>query len=169
VSDPIADKLNREATAAKDLIAAIRAEYADDDLVHDATEGETSMMEAIDAALIEIDECEAIVAGCKAQSDVLLGRARKFDQRKDRVRALIEQAMLIADLPSAKRPTATVTVKRTPPKAIVADESLIPSQYFKPQPPKLDKRALADALKAGETIPGATLSNGGTTIQINRK
>ena len=168
MSDPIADKLNREATAAKDLIAAIRAEYADDDLVHDATEGETSMMEAIDAALIEIDECEAIIAGCKVQADVLIGRARKFEQRKDRVRALIEQAMLIADLPTAKRPTATVTVKRTPPKPIVADESLIPSRFFKSPPPVIDKAAINSAVKDGETIPGVTFDNGGISLQVRR-
>ena len=43
--------------------------------------------------------------------------------------------MLIADLPTAKRPTATVTVKRTPPKPIIADESLIPSRFYKqPRP-----------------------------------
>jgi hypothetical protein len=168
MTDPIADKLRREADAAKALISAIRADYDDADLVHDATEGETSLMEAIDAALAEIDECEVIVAGCKAQSEVLMGRAHKFSQRKDRVRALIEQAMLIADLPTAKRPTATVTVKRTPPKPIIADESIIPARFFKSPPPVLDKVSINAAVKDGETIPGVTFDNGGVSLQIRR-
>ena len=168
MSDPIADKLRREADTAKGLIAALRQDYDDADLVHDATEGETSLMEAIDAALAEIDDCEAIVAGCKVQSEVLMGRAAKFDARKARVRALIEQAMLIADLPTAKRPTATVTVKRTPPKPIIADESLIPAKFFKTPPPVLDKTAINAAVKDGETIPGVTFDNGGISLQVRR-
>ncbi len=168
MTDPTADRLRRAADAARDLIAAIRADYDDEKLVHDMAEGETSIMEAIDAALSEIDDCEAIVAGCKAQADILLSRASKFDARKDRIRALIEQAMLIADLPSAKRPTATVTVKRTPPKPVIFDESLIPAIYFKAPPPVLDRAAVNAAAKDGASIPGVTMSNGGISLQIRR-
>jgi len=168
MSDPIAERLRREADAAKGLIASIKADYDDADLVHDVAEGETSIMEAIDAALSEIDGCEAIVAGCKVQSDVLLDRARKYDARKDRIRALIEQAMLIADLPTAKRPTATVTVKRTPPKPVISDESLIPARFFKTPAPVLDKTSINAAVKDGEAIPGVTMDNGGISLQIRR-
>lgn len=168
MSDPIAERLRREADAAKGLIASIKADYADDDLVHDAAEGETSIMEAIDAALAEIDDCDVIVSGCKAQSEVLLDRAKKYAARKDRIRALIEQAMLIADLPTAKRPTATVTVKRTPPKPVISDESLIPAKFFKTPDPVLDKTAIHSAAKGGETIPGVIMDNGGISLQIRR-
>jgi len=125
-------------------------------------------MEALDAALAEIDECEAIVSGCKAQADVLLGRAKKFEQRRDRIRALIEQAMTIADLPTAKRPTATMTVKRTPPQPMIADESLIPSAYFKTPAPVIDKAAINAAIKDGATIPGVHMDNGGISLTIRR-
>ncbi len=168
MNDIVADRLRKEADAAKGLIAEIRREHDDDELVHDTAEGETSIMEAIDLALAEIDDCESIVAGCKAQSEVLLSRASKFAQRKDRVRALIEQAMLIADLPTAKRPTATVTVKRTAPKPIIADESLIPAKFFRVPPPVLDKVAINAAVKDGESIPGVQLDNGGVSLQIRR-
>lgn len=168
MSDPLADKIAREASAAKGLIAELRADGFDDEVLHDMAEGETSIMEALDAALAEIDECEAIEAGCKAQSDVLLGRASKFAARKARIRALIEQAMLIADLPAAKRPTATVTVKRTPPKPMIADESLVPTRFFKTPPPVLDKAAVNAAAKGGEAIPGVILDNGGISLQIRR-
>ena len=132
MSDPLANNIAKHAMAARDLIASLRSDgHEDEDLHHDMAEGETSIMEAIDAALSGIDDCEAIVAGCKAQSDVLLSRASKFAARRDRIRALIEQAMLIADLPTAKRPTATVTVKQTAPKPVITDESLIPSKFFK--------------------------------------
>jgi hypothetical protein len=45
----------------------------------------------------------------------------------------------------------------------------VPAGFWRRGDPKLDKKALLDALKAlpkGEHIPGAELSNGGATIQI---
>lgn len=168
MADPVADKLAREASAAKGLIADLRGDGFDEDTQHDMAEGETSIMEAIDAAIAEMDECAAIVAGCKAQAEVYNSRASKFSARADRIRGLIEQAMVIADLATVKRPTATISVKKTPPKPMVTDESLIPSQFFKPQPPKLDKAAINDAIKAGETVAGVQLDNGGISLQIRR-
>ena len=166
MSDPIADQLRRQADAAKALIQSLRGE--DEDTIHDTTEGATGIMEAIDAALSEMDECAAIVAGCKAQISVYQDRATKFDMRATRIRALIEQAMTIADLPTAKRPTATVTVKRTPPKPIIADESLIPSRFFKTPAPVLDRAAINAAVKDGETVPGVQMDNGGISLKIRR-
>lgn len=166
MSDPVADALRRQAEAAKALIASLHDD--DPDLVHDMAEGSTGIMEAIDMAIAEMDECDAITAGCKAQVAVYEERASKFAARKQRVRALIEQAMLIADLPTAKRPTATVTVKRTPPKPIIADESLIPSRFYKQPPPVLDKTAINEAVKGGETIPGVAMDNGGISLQVRR-
>lgn len=168
MTDPVADRLAREALAAKGLIAELRADGYDEDTQHDMAEGETSIMEAIDAALAEMDECAAVVAGCKAQAEVYNSRALKFSARADRIRGLIEQAMLIADLAIAKRPTATISVKRTPPKPMVSDESLVPSRFFKPQPPKLDKAAINEAVKAGETVAGVQMDNGGVSLQIRR-
>ena len=164
--DPVADALRRQAEAAKALIASLHDD--DPDLVHDMAEGSTGIMEAIDMAIAEMDECDAITAGCKAQVAVYEERASKFAARKQRVRALIEQAMLIADLPTAKRPTATVTVKRTPPKPIIADESLIPSRFYKQPPPVLDKTAINEAVKDGEAIPGVAMDNGGISLQVRR-
>jgi hypothetical protein len=166
MSDPIADRLRREADVAKGLIASL-AEYGDD-VLHDMAEGETSIMEAIDAALVEIDECDAIIAGCKAQIEVYSDRSAKFGQRRDRVRSLIEQAMLISGLPTAKRPVATLSVKSTPPKPTIVDESLIPSKFFKQPLPVLDKLAINKAAKDGETIPGVQMDNGGVSLQIRR-
>lgn len=166
MADPIANKLRREADAAKSLIASL-ADYGED-VVHDMAEGETSIMEAIDAALVEMDECAVIVAGCKAQMAVYDERRAKFDQRQTRIRTLIEQAMLIADLPTAKRPAATVTVKKVPPKPVIADESLIPSRFFNQPAPVLDRVAVTKAAREGEAIPGVQMDNGGISLQIRR-
>ena len=63
-------------------------------------------------------------------------------------------------------PTATLSIKAVPAKAEITDEALLPSKFFKAQDPKLDKKAVLDALKAKEDVPGAVLSNGGETLSI---
>jgi hypothetical protein len=48
---------------------------------------------------------------------------------------------------------------------IITNEGAIPNDYFRIKY-EANKTAIKAALEAGETIEGATLSNGGTTIQI---
>ena len=166
MTDPTANKLRREADAARSLMQEL-SDY-DEDTRHDMAEGETSFFEAIDAALFEIDQCAEIVAGCKAQIEMYQARKSKFEGRADRLRGLIEQAMVVADISSIRRPMATLTVKATKPAPIVNDEAAIPARFWKPQPPKLDKTAINQAVKDGETIAGVSMTNGGTSLQIRR-
>lgn len=158
--------LRREADAARGLIAALGE--MDDATRHDTIEGETGLHEAIDAALAEIDECGAIEAGCGHVVETYQKRAANAKNRAQRIRGLIEQAMLIAEVSTIKRPTGTLTVKAIPPKAKPVDDALIPVRFWIPQPPKLDLKAISDAFKAGETIPGVSTDNGGTSLQIRR-
>jgi len=89
-------------------------------------------------------------------------------RRADIRRALIASALEIAELKKLETPAGTIFVRAFAPKAIINDESAIPSDYFETPAPKLNKSAVAAALKEGRDIPGATLSNGGSTIQIRR-
>jgi hypothetical protein len=77
-------------------------------------------------------------------------------------------AMSMAELAKLELPQATLSRKRTPPKAIVTSEVDLPARFYVEQNPKLDKKAVLDALKAGEKIPGAELSNGGESLQLRR-
>lgn len=166
MSDPVANKLRREADAARSLMQELLGH--DEETRHDTAEGETSFFEAIDAALVEMDQCAEIVAGCAAQIEVYNARQTKFNARAERLRGMIEQAMVIADIPSVRRPCATLTVRETKPAPIIADEAAIPTKFWKPQPPKLDKTAINQAVKDGEAIPGVNMTNGGTSLQIRR-
>lgn len=159
------EEIERQAIAAKSLIAEISSD--DDELNHDMVEGETNLFEAIERALEEIQECEVIIAGVADMAKRLSDRKTRATKRAERLRGLIDQAFQMAELKSHVFPCATITTKAVPPKVIVSEESEIPSEFFKPQPPKLDMAALKDALKSGP-VAGASLSNGGTTIQIRR-
>jgi hypothetical protein len=159
--------IRNEAEAAKELLANIRDVIADDDEAReDAIEGETNLKEAIGAAVMRVAEIDALSEAIKAQADKLRSRRDRLDNQADLLRAAIASAMQTAEIDKLELPTHTLTVKATPPKAVITDEAAIPSRFFVPQDPKLSLKAVGDALKAGEQVPGATLSNGGSTLQI---
>ncbi len=164
-------ELTEQAKAAAGIMGVLRARDMDDDadLVLDTVEGETGFLEAIDRALNEIDACAVIVMGCKAVVSTINDRSKRAEDRLEKVRAAIEQALLIADV-SEKivRPTATITMRKIKPAWVVDDESQIPAAFFVPQPPRLDKKLLK-AKATTETVPGCHVDNGSVSLIIRRK
>ncbi|PDT55467.1 siphovirus Gp157 family protein [Sinorhizobium americanum] len=165
----------RQTEAAKSLLSSLRNQGVDDDaeLVADAIEGETNLVEAISAAIAQLDECDVLIAGLKAKESEFEARRKSIERRSERVRALIEQAMLATDQTSLKLPTATLSLTKRAAALIVTEEADIPAKYWIEQPrpaPKLDKKALtADLREANATIPGATLDNGSFSLTVRRK
>jgi len=188
--------LRQETEAAKALLAGIRDMIPDGDmsLLLDTLEGETDLLEAIDLALSEIDETEVLISGLKEKEGQFLARRRAMEERVRRFRGLIEQALAVTEQQKLRRPTATLTLRKLPVDVVVLSEADIPAEYFVPQPPpppKLDKKALKQALEAREmkvsfaasfddagmraaalaalpAIPGAALDNGGVSLQVRR-
>ena len=50
-----------------------------------------------------------------------------------------------------------LAIRQSPPSVEVAPGAKVPEQYLIPQDPKVNKRALLEARKAGEEIPGVRL------------
>lgn len=158
-----------QAEAAADLAAMIREREDDDEeLIADSIEGETSLIEAIDAALDEIDHLEAIEAGCKQKAEMFTDRARRASTRRDRIKSAIEQALVRTEQKTLRLAAATLTLREVKSSVIIEDEAAIPSEFWKPQPPKLDKKALNEAAKEGK-VAGTGMSNGGVAISIRRQ
>lgn len=180
-----AAKILREQLA--DLVAS------DPEFVRDMIEGETTLHEQIAALVASEREDRAIAEGTSRLMDRLKARKTQIEVRADTKRTLITQAMVIGELNTIDTPAGRVTLKTVPPACIVTEESDIPTRFWKSPAPTLDKKSLADALKARSAafadaakiedpgvraaalaeadaehpeIPGATLSNGTRTIQI---
>lgn len=165
--------LRRETDAARDLLAVMRDYGAADDevLVADAIEGETGLLEAIAAALDEIDDAEVLILGGKAKIDQIGTRVSAEEKRVERLRSAIERAMVAAEQPAVRLATATLSISRRKPQPVIDNEADIPARFFTlppPPPPKLDKKALAEAL-AIEAVPGAHLDNGSISLTVRRK
>jgi len=91
-------------TEAVAILRASLADCEDEALVIDTIEGETSFLEAVDKLLEIIVEADALETGAKAAASAMNARADRFAQRAERARALLEQALTIADLKKVERP-----------------------------------------------------------------
>lgn len=165
-NDAVGRDVLREAEAARDLISALLAD--DDALNHDMVEGETSFLETIAAAIAEMDECDVMADGIKAKVEAFSARLRRVEDRIDRLRGLIEQALVISGIPTVKLDVATLSIKELPPKPIVTDEAAVPAAFWRQPEPVLDRDAIRKAFKAGENIPGVSASNKTVSLQIRR-
>lgn len=157
----------RETEVAKSLLANMAAVIADDEEARAGTiEGETGLFEAIEAGVARIAEIEALDEAIAARMKALGDRKKRLGNQAELLRAAIHEAMASAELRKIELASATLSLRPTPASVTVLDEADIPSDYWTPQPPKLDRRALLKALKDGAAIPGASLSNGGETLSI---
>jgi hypothetical protein len=162
--------LHIQGEAARALLLNIKDVVEDDaEMIETAIEGETNLKEAISAAVDRILELDAHEEAITAQIKALSERKERFAHQSERIKAAIHVAMSQAELRKIELPQATLGVRAVPPKCEITDEAEIPSRFWKPQDPKLDKKAVLDALKGKEEVPGAVLSNGGETLSIGRK
>lgn len=162
--------LELEAEAARSLLANIRSVIeGDEDATVDAIEGETNLIEAITLAVDRISEIEALEDATKARLDALKSRKDRLSRQGENIRTALASALGTAGLKKLELPIATISMRPVPPKAQIVSEADIPSNFWKPQDPKLDLKAIGDALKAKTDVPGAILSNGYDTVALRWK
>lgn len=144
-------------------------EDCDPVLLLDTIEGETNLAEACAFVLEQTHEDEILIEGLDAKIKELQTRKGRMEKSVETRRNVILMAMDKAGLQTIRSPLGTMTARPTPPKATITDEALIPARFWKPSDPRLDRAAVVEALKAGEAVPGAALSNGGLTLSIRIK
>lgn len=164
-----ARKLHVETEAAKRLHYRLLELTDDEEATRDTIEGETNLHEAIRGALLSIEDDQALVDGIGCRMGDLSYRGQRLQARIEAKRKLVEEAMQAGSITKLETDIATVSLRAVPPKLIITNEALIPPSYLIPQPPKIDKASIKDALANSTPVPGAELSNGGTSIVIRRK
>ncbi|MDE2165839.1 MAG: siphovirus Gp157 family protein [Alphaproteobacteria bacterium] len=142
---------------------------ADDETLRDTLEGLSSLPEVLSAVIRAYLEDLSLAAALGMRIADMQERLARFEARAERKRALVTQVMERAELKKLQEPEFTVSLRTVPPGLVVSDEAQIPTDYWKPQPAKLDKKGLLASLNAGQAIPGAGLGNGGTTISVRTR
>ena len=169
MADNVTYDLRQQAEAARALIANFNDILGDDeDAKLDAIEGETDLLETVDIALNRILLLESLEEGLKIHANNISDRRSRMKKQAEFLRTAIGVALAQSDITSLELPMATLSRKAVPVSAIITEEADLPSEFLKTEV-KVDKSAVLKALKAGDEVPGATLSNGGETIQIRKR
>lgn len=96
-------------------------------------------------------------------------RLSRIDARAEKKRVVITSVMERANIRTLAEPDFTASLRAVPPALAIADEATIPEPYWRPQPPKLDRKKLLAALGAGHAVPGASLGNGGSILSVRTR
>lgn len=149
----------------------LRSEFPaiDDATLRDTLEGISDLPEILAAVLRSQLDDLALATALRSRLADMQARVSRLEDRAEKKRALVSSVMERADLRKLTEPDFTVSLRPTPAPLIVTAEAEIPQAYWKPQPPKLDRKALLAALAAGERVPGAGLGNGGVTIAVRTR
>jgi hypothetical protein len=81
-------------------------------------------------------------------------RLERLETRAKRKRQLAFRTMTEADVAQLEQPDFTASLRQAAPALRVVAEDKIPAAYWKPQPFKLDRQGLLQALKTGTAIEG---------------
>jgi len=149
----------------------ILAEYQeiDEGTLRDTVEGLTSLPEALASVVRSYLDDLSIAAALGLRIGGMQERLHRVEARAEKKRAIIAAVMERADIKKLAEPDFTASLRAVPPSLVVGDEREIPEVFWKPQPPKLDRRGLIAALTSGQAVPGASLGNGGMTLTVRTK
>lgn len=150
-------------------ILASKMRDLDDDALIDTVDGMTNLSEMlaeiIRSRLDDLGLCEALRGRIREMQE----RLGRLSGRADHKQGLVAATMEDVGLTKVVEPDFTLSLRTQSPRLVVTEESTIPAEFWRPQSPKLARQALLAALKAGETVPGAVLDNGGMTIAVRTK
>lgn len=86
-------------------------------------------------------------------------RAKAIEARADRLREYLSSNMQACGIQKIEGPGITLSFRKSS-AVVIDDEAQIPAEYMRQKPapaPEPDKVALAAAMKAGATVPGARI------------
>jgi len=141
----------------------------DEQTITDTLEGLSGDIEqkAINLAKL-IRNIEAETSAIRSAVDDMVKRANAEEAKAKRLRDYLKYCLQQAEIRKVSCPFFVVSLKATPAAVVIDDEKLIRGNLMvwpPAPPPKPDKRAIADVIKAGEEVAGAHLESG-TRLEI---
>ena len=96
----------------------------------------------------------------------------RFDRLQDRAskrRQIAKDVMIDLDIKKITAPDFTVSVRPGMPALLVLDEAAVPSIFWQPSAPKLNRQGLLNELKEGAEIGGVALSNSEPVLSVRTR
>src|SRR3974390_3482060 len=141
----------------------------DEQTLADTVEGLTDVHEILAAIVRAALADEALASGLKGRITEMEERRERLEERALKRRQIVKDTMIELDLKKLTAPDFSVSIRPGMPALLVIDEAAVPSIYWEPREPRLDRQGLLAELKQGAEITGVTLSNPEPVLSVRTK
>ena len=165
------DQLYFAATTYRVVRERIRAQdpELDEQTLTDTVEGLTDLHEILAAIVRAALADEALATGLKGRIAEMQERLERLQERAAKRRQIVKDTMVELDLKKLTAPDFGASIRPGMPALLVIDEAAVPSIYWEPREPRLDRQGLLAELKQGAEITGVTLSNPEPVLSVRTK
>jgi hypothetical protein len=154
--------------ALRERIRALEPEL-DEQTLTDTVEGLTDLHEILAAIVRAALADEALATGLKGRIAEMQERLERLQERATKRRQVVKNTMVELDLKKLTAPDFSASIRPGSPALLVIDEAAVPSIYWEPREPRLDRHGLLAELKQGAEITGVTLSNPEPVLSVRTK
>ena len=154
--------------AVRERIRALEPEL-DEQTLSDTVEGLTDLHEILAAIVRAALADEALATGLKSRIAEMQERLERLQERATKRRQIAKDTMVELDLKKLTAPDFSASIRPGMPALLVIDEAAVPSIYWEPREPRLDRQGLLAELKQGAEITGVTLSNPEPVLSVRTK
>jgi hypothetical protein len=141
----------------------------DDEAWLASLESETKFEELVTQLVRRIDDSKALAEGTAGRLTELQERKARLLHRMESLRNLLFKLMESAELAKLELPEATITIRKGQPQLVgYAEPEMLPDRLCKISR-DVDRTKVKEALKAGQTVPGFSLSNATPSLSIRIK
>jgi Siphovirus Gp157 len=149
----------------------IRAEdpQIDEQTLADTVEGLTNVHEILAAIIRAALTDQALATGLEGRIGEMQARRDPLQDSATKRRQIAKDVMVELDLKKLSAPDFTASIRPGTPALMVINEAAVPSIYWEPREPHLDRQELANDLKQGAEIAGVALSNPEPVLSVRTK
>ena len=141
----------------------------DEQTLADTVEGLTDLHEIVAAIIRSALADEALAMGLKSRVAEMQDRLERLQDRASKRRQIAKDVMVELDLKKITAPDFTVSIRPGTPALMVLDEAAVPSIFWQPSAPRLNRHGLLSELKDGAEIQGVALSNPEPVLSVRTK
>ena len=159
------------AIAYRSIRDRIRAEdpQIDEQTLADTVEGLTDLHEIIAAIVRAALADESLATGLKGRIAEMQDRLDRLQDCAAKRRQIAKDVMVELDLKKITAPDFTISIRPGMPALLVLDEAAVPSIYWQPSAPRLNRQSLLNELKEGVDISGVALSNPEPVLSVRTR
>ena len=141
----------------------------DEQTLADTVEGLTDLHEIVAAIIRAALADEALATGLKGRIGEMEDRLTRLQDCAAKRRQIAKDVMVELDIKKITAPDFTVSVRPGMPSLLVLDEAAVPSIYWQPSAPRLNRQGLLGELKDGAEIEGVALSNPEPVLSVRTR